>query len=121
MSLYDLTDPSDLQFILNKELLQICVGKYQIILKCEEKVVIDIECESVVSIFGNDIKQVWRPDAKFESNSLFLFLGKRIIEYEVLKDNGLRLCFENVGSLTLVTHDQFESYSVANDSHNIIV
>jgi hypothetical protein len=112
LSLHNLPNTSDLEFLHDKDLIQICVGQYQIIFNFVDGITISVESGIAVKVASEEIEQIWKPGTKFEAQNLFQLLGKPITNYEVLDANALRLMFGEPGEIRILTHEQYESYTI---------
>jgi hypothetical protein len=119
--MYGLSISTNLEFMLNKELIQICIGLYQIILKFSGELTITAECKMKL-VNGAVVATI---DSKTLSNASHLIplLGKTILDVNNLRDGSVRLKFTDSQSLTIFdSNDSYESYQIdAGGTEKIVV
>lgn len=110
--MHGLAKEKDLSFLLERELLQVCVGVYQVILKFEGGIEISLECDYQVV-----------PDlSSSPAASLLNLLGSRITNVEKSGNGGVVLGFSDRGTIRI--HDSnkdYESYQIVTPEQQIIV
>ena len=111
---------SDLSFLEGKEIIQICIGKYQIILNFTDDISIDIECE--FSVLLNQEKYVWVSDTKDEIPFGSL-IGIVVNSFDLDIQNNLVLTFSDDVLIEIIasSNDGFESYQVRNGETLMII
>jgi hypothetical protein len=112
---YGLKDDADVMFLLDRELLQVRIGKYNIELCFDGDVAIDVECK--ISLDEAD-----RISGLRAATALLTLIGSRIRKLRIPGDGDLVLEFDEGPSLTL--HDSnrnFESYQLRGPAKHVIV
>jgi hypothetical protein len=113
---------TDLSFLLYKEVQQVCIGLYQVILNFDSDVSISVECR-VAHHLGEDGKvEEWSPSGSASRSSLPLLLGSRISDVTVVGRGTLRIVFSNRNTLLLYDEsDEHESYQISYGGRLIVV
>ena len=110
----------DIKFLLNKRLLQICVGEYCVIYKFEEDVAITIEGKYILDI--NDSHYECFGDIPSSIEKAFFLLGESIVSIKILSDNTIILSFSNNAQIRLVLNDSlYESYTITYKNNQIVI
>jgi len=118
MSLYDLPDRQELEFLIGCEITQVSLGRYQLILNLHKQellpVSVSISVESSMTISKDAVLQSWQPDSTFLASLLFEFWDQQITEYDYLPNNELSLTFGQYGAMVVRAKDDgYESYNVS--------
>jgi hypothetical protein len=121
MSLYDLPEHSELEFLIGKELIQVGVGQFQVQLHFSEDLSIAVESSLEARAIDGTVVEQWQPDAPFSGQFLFSMFGKEITNYELLPENGLKLILGTSAEISIGTTDDYESYSITCGRRTIIV
>ena len=108
--MYGLSLQTNLGFLLNRELQQVCVGRHQIILRFDADICITLECE--YSLDG----------VPAEAASLFPLLGEKVASLNNSGNGSLAISFSNGCELLIVDSNQgYESYAITAPNIHIIV
>ncbi len=114
-----LPEQIDLSFLEGRELIQVCVGMFQVIFGFDDQVSISVEgCYSVHSEAG---ESTWKSGEKPRSDVLNL-LGANVAHVRGEADGTLTLTFSE--DLSLVIFDsskEYESYQIAKPGTIIVV
>lgn len=118
--MYGLPKNIDLSHLLQRELLQVCIGFNDLILRFDERILITITGEC--SYITND-EVVTEIESYCQSANLFCrLLGNKILEVIAQESGNLSLKFSNRDILMLRNDStQFESFVIESPSGNIIV
>lgn len=111
---------TDLDFLNDKSLNQICFGKYDIQFNFKEEVT--IASGDTVEIVNNGEKQIIYPLNDYSIVLIKKLLNKRVVRIEVKSDKNLELHLDNgVILLFLSTDDSCESYTITWSGGYIVV
>ena len=112
--MYGVPQASDLSFLLQKELQQVCIGQHEIILHFCPDTSITLQCDyDVVSNHGSG------PDEKVKL--LVGLLGDRIVKVET---EGRKTIVLHFSGKRLLIHDNdanYESFVIVDPQHHIVV
>ncbi len=120
--MYKLEKNTDLDFILQKEVQQICFGIYQVIVNFNPPLHIAFANRAKLT-FGNT-EYNWKDN---DRDSLLnfpiqLLIGKVISNYEVLENNNLKITFDSNCFLLLIDENSsFESYTISSGDDYIVI
>jgi hypothetical protein len=117
--MYGIDKNLDLGFLIGKNLLQICVGSFQVILNFDANVSISIE-----STFdcGSEEKSKRAGNLPEAAPSLFHLLGKHIKEVNVESEGTLALTFSDDTIVRIYdSNSASESYQINGLKDNVIV
>lgn len=118
--MYTLEKNLDFTFMLEKELIQICVGSYQVLLHFSEDLTITIESNYRLITSEEDINL--EADNPKDAARLFPLLGKKIKHVESVEKNEIRLQFSDETILALCGEDEgMESYAITMRDKEIII
>jgi hypothetical protein len=120
--MYGLKNDIDLGFLNGRELIQLCIGLYQIIFKFDEDVAISVEQE--FRYFDGRNEWLWRPDAGSPvlAARTTALLGNTIQKIERSVDGTLALTFSNGCRLTIRdSSKEHESYDITRPGQTIVV
>ena len=111
-----------LSFLKGKELLQICIGLYQIILKFEASLCISVEGKIIIRSGAKIIS--W--NQKFEKADFLIsdILGSKIFDVDINEDYTISINLDKDNSvieLYKTGKNDFESYNIEDPDNNIIV
>lgn len=118
--MYGLTKNEDLSFLLEKELIQVCIGSHQSILRFCRDTSICLECAFDLSNLERVGDESCAPRAG--ADSLPKLLGSRIIN--VVNRGGGELAITFSGGFTLTIYDSnsnTESYQISDSTRMIVV
>ncbi len=108
--MYPLPADVNLRFLKNLELIQVCVGKYQVILQFEGATSISLECPFQLN------------DRPAIASELLDLLSHRITNAQAIQPSRVALTFSNGCTLAFEdAHREFESYQIASPGQQIIV
>jgi hypothetical protein len=119
-NMYGLPLNTDLDFLVGKELMQVCLGRYQSVLHFEGQLTITLECGFQVRLRGGHRHQ--ERSKRSQTNRLSRLLGNKIVQVTNNGGGELTLAFSN-GSVLVVsdTNSEYESYQIADPTHTIVV
>ena len=119
--MYGLSADEDLSFLIDRELIQVCVGKFQVILNFDHQTSINIECE--FSCRGADDHGPCEENRNVNITGLFGILGHRVVGLTNKGDGDLEIKFSD-GSLIAILYNSrtnIDAYSITDPNHTIIV
>jgi hypothetical protein len=102
----------DINFLLGKELLQICFGLYQVILNFSENASISVEHRLV---YANKSGECFTWNCGQRNNlPIQSSLGYKVVEANLTPEQSINLVFENQDELTIQVSEnkKFESYQI---------
>jgi hypothetical protein len=119
-NMYGIINNLDWSFLIGKELLQICISLYQLSLRFNGDVSINIECEfEHVSLAANSL-----PAAKLSGTAVTLvsLLGARITAVSKQGVKTLGIEFSN-GEMLMIhdSNDSYESFSINAPGKEIVI
>jgi hypothetical protein len=119
--MYGLDKDTDLSFFSEKELLQVCVGEYQIILRFDGSIDLSLECTfEHVPKHG----QVFLGDSSkpISSSSLLTLLGSSVERADNIGEGTIELFFSNGDKVRVYdSNDGTQSYRITFPEGRIIV
>lgn len=106
-----LLDSNDLANLLtSEEVIQVCIGQYQSIVKFTNSLHISVECSFRIC-FPSQILEASAEDPT-TSRKLTSLLGKELETFQI-ENNALRIIFSDRSSLELIMRDDgYESFSI---------
>lgn len=109
--MYGLPKQTDLSFLANLELIQVCIGIYQVILHFDKETSISLECEYQVNGKTKDLI------------GLVSLLGQHIIDVTIQDEKGeIVLKFSQEGVLVFRDSNlNYESYQIMGQGKALIV
>jgi len=117
--MYGLQKDVNLKFLNKRELLQVCVGLFQVILNFDEDVSISIEGRFEFVLEGRSTERAQLPEA---ASPILRFLGSRISDVRVQDGGTLELAFSNGAVLRLYDSNlDAESYQISGPAKLIVV
>lgn len=119
--MYSIPSNIDFNFMYRRELLQICVSKYNLILNFDDNLQVSMECSfAIVESSLSDLKTYQTESSITELISL---LGFEILGVNYDGNGNLALHFSNGTSLEIYNSNgsDFESYQISYRDKNIIV
>jgi hypothetical protein len=119
--MYGLDKDTDLSFLYEKELLQVCVGEVQIILRFDGDITLYMECD-----FEHFPKhgQVLLGDSSkpISSSSLLTLLGSSVKGADNIGEGGIELFFSNGDKVRIYdSNEGTESYHITFPEGRIVV
>ncbi len=122
--MYGLSKDKDLGFMLNKDLLQVCVGLHEVILNFDGDMSILTQCtfEVIAEVFSPGGTPNSQQAALGSPSSFLPLLGAKIVAVENVGDQRLILRFSE--GTTVILHEDnsnFESYQITAPGQEIIV
>ena len=119
--MYKLDDSINLNFLIDKELLQICISLYQLVFNFTENIAISTECTlRLIDISGSPFEIA--SDDPCSSSKLLSLLGNTITNIYFHDKDELTLTFSSGTKLVIIdSNDNFESFIIASPSQEIIV
>jgi hypothetical protein len=117
--MYGLDQSVNLDFLIGRELLLVCVGKYQVILNFHEDTSITLACDcQVIPPLTDRVPAASLPAV---INVLSL-LGAKITSAKNIGNGDLALGFSEGVTLMIYDSDEhYESYDITDKNHHIIV
>ena len=118
--MYGIPENVDWSFLLNKELLQVCIGLHEVCLRFEGDVVIDIEC--AFQHFTDGSGSAAPSGLQQSASTLTSLLGARITCAVTRAGKSLELTFSNSEVLTI--HDSnecHESFHIRSPQIQIVI
>jgi hypothetical protein len=120
--MHGLKSDIDLSFLLNKEIAQICLGKYQIILRLSESVEISIEGRMKYTSRSGPYKEVEILCSDVHAGILQNLFEIPIVQIGIQSPGDLLLEFENRDELLIFdSNPQTESYQLSFGNRTIVV
>ena len=120
--MFELAENTDLSFLIDKKLEQICRGLHQIILHFAPEMTITIEGSVEYKSRHSSEVALWSPDCARSSFPMQGLLGQSIATYQILPKGTLKLAFSNDDALMIKDDsDRFESYQIMCGSRYIVV
>jgi hypothetical protein len=117
--MYKLDSSTNLSPLIGKELIQVCIGLYQVILRFTEELSITVQCLYYFNREGETFEGSGE-DPSISKNLVFL-LGNSIESAQIQEDNKLIINFSNNCRLTLVDDSEsYESFIITNGTFEII-
>ena len=118
--MYRLSKDTDLSFLLEAEMLQVCIGSQEVILNFDRRVRVTILSDFTVTPSGAP-PTVYQK-AAIGGVALLPLLRDTIVAAAATEQGGLSLTFRSGTCLEVHdTSDQFESFWISDDNHQIIV
>jgi Family of unknown function (DUF6188) len=118
--MYGVPDNADWSFLADRELLQVCVGLYQVSLKFDGDTSIDVECE-----FDHSRSNTMSPPAAGlpgRAATLFSLLGVKIASVARQDGRTLAIAFRNDETLKIYdSNESFESFQIVGAGRQIVV
>lgn len=113
------TKPLDLDFLVGKELLQVCVGLHQSVLNFEGDTALSLESRFLVSSRQGGSSDGERSDQ--DGQALLKLLGARITRV-CARDGELTVAFSNDHELLVHKNkSEYESYQITSPTQTIVV
>jgi hypothetical protein len=117
--MYKLDSSTNLSPLIGKELIQVCIGLYQVILRFTGELSITIQCLYFFSKEGDTFEGSGEDPST--SKNLVCLLGHSIESAEIQGDNKLIINFSNSCCLALVNDSEvYESFIVTDGIFEII-
>jgi hypothetical protein len=118
--MYGLNKDVDVSFLLNRELIQLCIGLYQAILRFDDAVDITLDCEFHLNP-GLEVGTAKDP-ARMRFLDLASLLGSPVSEVRNPGDGTLCLQFSNGSTLEIVdSNPNHESFTITTRNQLIVV
>lgn len=118
--MYGLPENIDLRFLENAELLQVCIGVHELVLRFQDDIAITV----MGKFLHESTAQAASPNASLAhfASTLTTLLEAKIVKVEATTDGTLRLCFSNKHRLTLYDDNpQYEAYTLTHGLRTIVV
>lgn len=117
--MYGLAQDADLTFFVNRQLLQVCLGPHQVIVKFDGRVSINSSSTMQVSVSTGAVRS---DDPRVLGPALLGLLTDTVTGVQWSTDGTIRLAFAGGGSLQLVDDaSPFESYEIQHGEGLIVV
>jgi len=118
--MYGLPTNMDLSFLLGKELIQVCIGTFQSILRCGGGACSSLECEYRVFRMSGDGDGTSAPCSS--ADGLTAILGRKIVGVTNNGGGELAITFSNDSVLVIYdTNTEYESYQISDRTCTIVV
>lgn len=118
--MYGLPQNINLDFLLNKQLIQACFGICEVILHFDGETSITLECNFAVTRLSDDDQEI--PASSLGSSGILKLLGTQIIG---LVNNGgseLKIIFSNQYIIIIYdSNSDYESFQITHPSRTIVV
>jgi len=119
--MYGLDKSEDFQFLIGKELLQLCIGHYQLILNFTEQLAITVECSLRLTDNKGSTAEI-RSAAPDLSKNLDCLIGSTIESVNIKSKGELILKFSHGYTLAILdSNKDTESFTITMPNHEIIV
>ena len=121
MAMYKLNSSEHLNYLVGKELIQVCVGLYQVILRFTDELSISIEC--LYKITNEEDGSIDASGDNPHATINFVdFLGYSIESIHLKSDHELAINFSNNWSLILIAdHENTESFVITGKTFQIVI
>jgi hypothetical protein len=118
--MHGLTADIDLSFLTGRELIQVAVGRYQVIFAFDENVAISVE--STYEFHNGSGISVWTPGTTQATAAALALLGATVTNARVKADGTLTLNFTGERSLVILnSNEKCESYQITKPGDTIVV
>jgi hypothetical protein len=119
--MYGIDKSISFNFLVGKELLQLCIGLYQLILNFTDQLVISAECVIRLKNPDGSVVEI-SCDSPELSGSLTCLLGRAIEAVQTEVNGELNLSFSGGFQLSIVdSNEDEESFTITMDEHEIVV
>ena len=119
--MYNLDKATDFSFLLGKELLQVSIGLYQIVLRFSDNIVVNAECMLLLKGEDGSLLQVDSEDPQ-TTKELVCLLGKAIKSVKIASNMELKMLFSSESELTLIdSNEDGESFAISSPESEYIV
>jgi hypothetical protein len=117
---YRLKADEDLRFLVDTELLQVCVGRNEIVLALFDNIRITVLSRFSVAGVGDTAKEY--EDPVEGAPALLALIGDTVVSARAREDGGLCLVFRSGAVVSVYDDsDEFESFTIANGTRLIVV
>jgi hypothetical protein len=111
---------TDYNCLNGKELLQVCIGLFQVIMNFTDEVSITIEC--TMRLTNTDgLNTEISSDCPEQTRELICLLGHSVAVVDIKELESLTLLFSDGVKLSLVGNDQEESFTISTPIGEIVV
>jgi hypothetical protein len=118
--MYGLKTGVDLTFLQGRELIQLAIGKHQVIFNFDEDVSVSVEGRFEYTSRSGSSE--WQPGGLIVAASAVHLLGERIVGVQGREDGTLKLTFSNDDCLLILdTSTEYESYQISRRGEIIVV
>ena len=120
--MYELKEDVDLSFLSGCELVQVCIGRYQLTFNFNKNVSISIESE--FRYLDNQNEWKWQPEdpGNLVASRTVALLGAKVERVERGPSNSLHLFFSNGPQLLILAPSQeFECYQISRPGQTIVI
>jgi hypothetical protein len=118
--MYGLSEDVKLDFLRNRELIQMLVGQYQLILRFDGDISISIECE--FDHIRDGQSQLHSDSLPLAATSLLELVGAKITAVDPIGSGALALRFSNNDILTIKdSNEDSESYEILGPNVQVVV
>ena len=119
--MYSLDKSVDFRFLVGKELLQLCIGLYQLILNFNDHVAITAECIIYLTKIDGSIIEISSDDPELSKN-LTCLLGSTVESVATEHSGELTLIFHEGYRLTILdSNEDEESFTITTSGQEVIV
>jgi hypothetical protein len=109
---YGVPEDLDLQFLHGAEVIQVCLGLYQVQLMFHPEANISVEGEWILYAADGSELDRSRPSPRQEAFQLHRLLGQRVADTSVLPPSWIALRFESGDLLRIFDSSEYESFSI---------
>lgn len=118
--MYGLPEDIDLNFLMGKRLIQICISTHQIIMRFDDDITISVE--SAIKLFDDKGDVHLYEDNRSINQDLLMLLENSISDVISNKTGTLILHFDNGNKVELNDDSaKYESYQIVGDGQTIVV
>ncbi len=118
--MYGIAKDTDFSFLIDEEVTQICIGKYQSTLQLSGDASILLECIFKVSQPNECSSEIF--SLQSDQARLLKLLGSKVISVLINENGILIMNFSNQTALSIFdSNSEFESYQINKDEINIVV
>lgn len=119
--MYGVDKSISFQFLVGKELLQLCIGLYQLLLNFNENIVISTECVLRLINIDGSVTEI-RSGVPSLSKHLTCLLGSTIENVVCEHDRELTLVFSNDYKLVILdSNEDEESFTITTPNQEVVV
>lgn len=119
--MYGIDKAVNFKFLIGKELLQLCIGLYQLILNFTDQLVISAECVFRLEYPDGSVIEI-SCDSPEHTGHLACLLGRTIETIQTEVNGELNLVFSDGFQLSIIdSNEDEESFTITMGDHEIVV